>query len=336
MTQSRVLPDDVLLLCGIYLSRSEALKTLSSLARCSHLLHELITPLLYQHISVESDKQLRIMLNSLTLISNKTDRKNPFTWVKRLTLCYFPSSELCQRVHLISQQLQRLTLLPDVRTLRITSDALDSLLIQPELLAVPHQYYEAIGPSLVQQFASLLNPHHLCLECRGHWPNLAPICRLVSQVAAMWSTMEDLTTHGGGGLHSPSLSDNRPTSSRPVRYRHYVSVSSICLWDKTFHKDSSQCNFDYATLAERMYTLIYERLFQESRSLSGGSMEMVLLQTEPSQAAHLMRQVVKIVKDTVLPSLQGRALVVSGGTERLRRVRFVSEKEAEACKACEG
>ena len=334
MAQTQLLSDDVLLVCGVHLGSAEAMKTLSSLAECSHSLHEHITPLLYQHIRVRSDRQLGLLLDCLILIDDRANKANPFSCVKRLTLSHLPSSELCQRVHLISQQLQRSTLLPSVHTIRITSSALNSIRIHPESLAIPHEFYKAIGPSPLQQFASLLNPHHLCLECEHHWPNLAPICRLVSQLAAMWSAIEDLTTHGGGGLHSPSLIDNRPASSKPVRYRHYVSITSPSDSAKTDHTDSNQCAFDDDTLAERMCSLVYERLFQESGSLSGGSTEMVLSGIDSKRAAHLTRQAVEIVKNTVLPSLQGRALVISGGTERLRRIRFVAEKETGNCRAC--
>lgn len=49
----------------------------------------------------------------------------------------------------------------------------------------------------------------------------------------------------------------------------------------------------------------------------------------------LERQVVEIVRRTVLPSLEGRVLTMVEGVERLRRFRFAAEEEVEGCEICE-
>lgn len=56
---------------------------------------------------------------------------------------------------------------------------------------------------------------------------------------------------------------------------------------------------------------------------------------KPGDVLMLERQVVEIVRRTVLPSLESRVLTMVEGVERLRRFRFAAEEEVEGCEICE-
>ena len=343
MSPGQILPYDVLRLCGLYLRDGKASRTLASLGRCSQALHDLVASLLFEQVTLRSDAQFSRFLNALAdsttflnALADSTKRAqddDPFLKVNHVALEYLPSDRLCLRVCSMSR-LDRFLLLPNARSLYITPSALMTIIDRRDSLAVPMRAYRAIGPSLFQRLAPLLNPSHICLDCHIDGSDQGKVEALVSQLGQVWSALDSITTHGEYGIRCAAPLDLRPQFSKPVRYRHYVRVLPPSTCDVS-QDPSYPIVPDEASPAERMCSLIYERAFQEARGTRSGYREVVCEGMKPGDVLMLERQVVEIVRRTVLPSLEGRVLTMVEGVERLRRFRFAAEEEVEGCEICE-